>query len=185
MSRLEQMLAGQGDEESERQRKLAAEIAESRANTHDFVLAMRGRKFGRIPLYARLSSPPSVAATPAKRLWRPQPVVVVDTRPEHSYSDVGRGWAVQIPSSDGYTDRAFVIDNPDEPTVYKDAYLPSTSDSRHGRPDASWLEKPSLILHDVPHRPVREYAVVQGMFTGEYGLRLLANAVKAQGLPGF
>jgi hypothetical protein len=171
MSNLEKLIAANGGDDSERKRQQAAIAAESLANTKDFVLAMRGRQYGNIALYTRLVLP--------------APVLVADRRPLYQYSPLGRGWAVVLPNSEAATKHAFVIDNPQEPTVYNDAKLPSTSNNLYVRPDSNSLEKPCLILHEARDQPAREHAVVLDMFAGEHGLRLLANAVEAKGLPGF
>ena len=185
MGNLEKKLAEQGDDESRRQRKLAEAIAESRINTQEFVAKMRGQKFGSIALYARVSLAPPTPIAPAKRFRWPKPTVATDTRPVHEYSVLGRGWAVDLSNSDAVSKYAFIIDNLEQPTVYKDANLPSTSNNLYVRPDSNTLEKPCLIVYDAPHHPVQEHAVVHDMFTGDYGHALLANAVKVKGLPRF
>jgi hypothetical protein len=180
LGRLQERLDGDDSDNAARQRRLAKAIAESKENTRDFILKMRGARLGSTALHSlylrtRVEATPTLP--PKTRFWQPKSAVVpAPPLPQHSFAFMTKGWVVSEVSS-GLTNHMLVVDNVDDPVVYGDCQLPHQG-SRMSRPDPETLARPYVTL-DAP----AENHIQTHPFAGDYGLNLLLSAIKAEGKP--
>jgi hypothetical protein len=172
----------QGSERADLERKLAEAIRSSQANTREFVQEMRAQDIGHIALFARRSARPP---EPEQKFWQKKSAIKPVRLVEHSYSFLAHGWAVWPPSAEGYNDYLFVVDNDEDPTVYKNTHTPSPGSS-FDHPDTPPVKKdePCLIL-GVPDHLKPDAYVIKDAFSGDYGADLLLDAMRRRGLPGY